>query len=732
MKFAAVTLLLLLVCSRTISQTWNSAKVQVGPDGCLSYPEDAEKNRIPDFSFAGYKNGSEELPTVAAAVTIQPIGGDNTAHIQAAIDQVGAMPIGADGFRGTVVLSPGEYPINGTLKINKTGVVLRGAGDETNPLGNTIIKAMGNSPSKRDVIVIGGGSETDWKGQVSGTQTNITTPFVQVGSYSFEVSDASKYQVGDNIIIFHPGSQKWVDALGGGGSTTGDWAADKWNIVYNRFIKEINGNAITIDAPVYNHLDLSLAQSYIYKFDRSGLVTHVGIENLRVDIDHTGTAENHAKNAVVFQQVENAWAKNCTFLHFIFSGVRTATASLVTIEDCKAIEPQSQVVPSRRYNFNMEDASNNILIKDCYANKGRHAYTSNGTSTVSGVVIYNSISEDPSTSSEGHRHWTTGMLFDNWKDYGAIPSDGGGRVLGLYNRGDWGSDHGWSNAHSVAWNCDLRRTGGEGKAIIQQPPTAQNYAIGGYGNFTGNGPKSGFAGHIEGIGVPGLEPQSLYAAQLQCRLGSKSCQEVSASAHDGNVSQNVLDNDFDTRWSAEGQGAYLQFCFGGDSVLVSQVKIAFFKGDERHTYFDLLGSIDGQNWDTLLVNQTSGASSLGFEIFDFPDQYLKYIKYLGKGNSSNDWNSITEFKVDSSIVTALNQEASKSIQVYPNPSRGVVNVRSEWTIETISLLDLSGSLMMQSHVRNKQFLFSVQKKGFYLVQIKYETGEEQLVKLCIL
>ncbi len=52
-----------------------------------------------------------------------------------------------------------------------------------------------------------------------------------------------------------------------------------------------------------------------------------------------------------------------------------------------------------------------------------------------------------------------------------------------------------------------------------EPPTAQNYAIGCFGKMTG---KIFFPppppGHIEGSGRPGLEPRSLYRAQLAQRL----------------------------------------------------------------------------------------------------------------------------------------------------------------------------------------------------------------------
>jgi hypothetical protein len=710
-----------ILCITTNALAWNSTVVEVDQQGCLSYPEDDEKNRIPDFSFAGYNHGEGDLPVVAVKVTISPINGDNTDHVQNAIDQVAQFPLDQNGYRGAVLLNSGTYEIKGELKINSSGVVLRGSGDGSDPSSNTILWATGNSPSKRDIITAGGGNETEWSGQVSGTKTNITTSFVQVGDFSFDVDNPGVYSIGDNIIIHHPGSQDWVDALNGGGSPSGDWDVNKYNIIFNRNITQINGNTITVDAPVYNHLDLNLSQSFIYKYDRSGLLTNIGIENLRIDIDHTGTAENHAKNAVVFKQVENAWATNCSFLHFIYSGVVTYTSSQISVINCRAIDPQGIVTGSRMYNFNVETASNNILFKDCYAKGGRHAYVSNGVTKVSGIVFLRCESEDPYTSSEGHRHWSIGMLYDNLYDHGNLPSDGGGRVLGLYNRGNWGSNHGWSNAHSVAWNCDVRRiSGSDGKVVIQKPPTAQNYAIGGYGNFTGNGPHSGSAGHIEGTGQTGLFPTSLYEAQLNCRLNAaNNCTQVEASGHDGNIPENVLDNDLNTRWSSGELGEWLQFCLGEDSIPVKGIGIAFYKGDERSTYFDVLGSNDGVVWFNLLSNQTSSGTSLGIEYFAFTSVDIKHLKIIGNGNSVNDWNSITEVQIDSnSIVTHTNLNILTNQMIYPNPTDGFVTVKINQSA-VVKLYDQSGKLLLSqsSQARFHQINLSKYSRGVYTIRV---------------
>src|SRR5947209_18476347 len=83
--------------------------VYPGPDGKLVYKTTERGDRILDFSHAGYMGGGVALPTVAVQKTVEPSGGDDTARIQAALDEVAASPL-KDGFRGAVLLAPGVYP----------------------------------------------------------------------------------------------------------------------------------------------------------------------------------------------------------------------------------------------------------------------------------------------------------------------------------------------------------------------------------------------------------------------------------------------------------------------------------------------------------------------------------------------------------------------------------------------------------------------------------------------
>jgi hypothetical protein len=102
-----------------------------------------------DFSFAGYEAG-RPVPSVKGVLGVKPSGGDDTALIQGALDRVASMPLGADGFRGAVVLSIGRFRVKGQLHMRVSGVVLRGAGTGAN---GTVVVAEGIG--RRTLIEVG-------------------------------------------------------------------------------------------------------------------------------------------------------------------------------------------------------------------------------------------------------------------------------------------------------------------------------------------------------------------------------------------------------------------------------------------------------------------------------------------------------------------------------------------------------------------------------------------------
>lgn len=486
-------------CSR-YPQTdgWQSSKVWYS-NGRLTYSTDAN-NRIPDYSYAGYRYGEKSLPNVPVVTTLSPTSGDQTARIQAALDAIGGRAPDANGHRGTLQLQPGRYDIYGTLRVRQSGVVLRGSGRGTNAAVDTILFARGNNPHQRTVVIVGTNDSSPWD---AGASTNITDSFVAAGALSVNVQNAGMFSVGQEVIITHPSTQAWINAIGGGGVTTGSWAAGTKDIPYIRKITAINGSTITFDAPLYNHLNRSLSQSRVAAVSGRNLIREAGVENLRVDIETAGGQdENHAWSAISVTGAEDSWVKNVSTRYFGYAGVKTAGAIRVTIDTASATNPIGIRTGSRFYNFDVDDYSQLVLFTNCVAADGRHNFISNGTMSASGVVWHRCTSTG-TNDSEGHRHWSTGMLFD------AI---GGSNLnLKLFNRGDWGTQHGWGLAHSTAWNS-------QATFFIQKPPTAQNYGISGLGNNSTAYSFPGAMGYVDIRPGQRLVPESLYEAQMCDRL----------------------------------------------------------------------------------------------------------------------------------------------------------------------------------------------------------------------
>jgi hypothetical protein len=194
--------------------------------GKLVCLKDAKGNRLPDFSHVGYHSGEKALPHVPVQVTLKPSQGDNTRHIQDALDKLGTFPPDKSGHRGALLLEKGVYLVDGTLSINHSGIVLRGEG---NGPDGTVIIATGfdDYKYKRTLITVGPKSDTlaahtshrfaTATGQIkllTDSRQAIIDAYVPVGSYSFEVKSASNYKTGDKIVVNRPSTADWIRFIG--------------------------------------------------------------------------------------------------------------------------------------------------------------------------------------------------------------------------------------------------------------------------------------------------------------------------------------------------------------------------------------------------------------------------------------------------------------------------------------------------------------------------------------
>ncbi|HEY8919813.1 MAG TPA: chondroitinase-B domain-containing protein [Chitinophaga sp.] len=172
------------------------------------------------------------------------------------------------------------------------------------------------------------------------------------------------------------------------------------------------------------------------------------------------------------------------------------------------------------------------------------------------------------------------------------------------------------------------------------------------------------------------------------------CQPVTASADDGNVPANVLDGDLNTRWSANGDGQWIQFCLD-DTVSVSGVQIAFYSGNVRTSTFDVLVGNDPQHWTTAAAGRVSSGTSTNLQTFSFTPVTGKYVRIIGHGNSVNAWNSYSEVKIQTGsslrspagMNVTHNAEKPSALNSFPNPFNDHAMIR--FNIEKAGMVNLA-------------------------------------------
>lgn len=483
--------------------------VEIGPHGRLEYSEDTNGNRIPDFSNAGYMGGGVEIPDVQTKLALSPHStGDDTERIQAAINWLATLPRGEDGFRGAILLRAGEFRVSGTLHISASGIVLRGEGDGP---GGTVLRATGTS-QRRLIEIKGSGRATE----IGGTRRAVTDEYVPVGARRFHVASTSGYEVGDAIIVHRPSTAEWISEIGmdeipprSDGGTVHQWEPGRYDLFYDRIITAIDGNRITVDAPLANALESRFGGGSIYRYTFPGRISQVGVEFIRSVSDFAGESwtpksydEEHAWMFIEFDAVQNGWVRNTTTLHYGFGNTFiNRRGKWITIQDSQNLQPVSQIKGGRRYPFYVAGQLN--LVQRCYANYARHDF---GTSSLThGPNVFLWSRADSSYSDTGpHQRWATGALYDNI----SIPN----KDIVVQNRLNLGSGHGWAGANHVLWNSTARRI------CAQNPPTAQNWSIGSIGQkWAGTFPSYATDGYWVSHGTQ-IEPQSLYLKQLEDRL----------------------------------------------------------------------------------------------------------------------------------------------------------------------------------------------------------------------
>ncbi len=526
-KQTKIIIFLLLLIGFQLVQSQTTTLVSIDSNGKLTYKPDSKGTVIPDFSGVGYQNSEKPIPVVPVLKIVTAVVGDNVANVQAAINEVAAMPL-VNGIRGAILFKAGTYEMSSTINVTASGIVLRGEGQ------TTIFKATGIV--QYDLIhIVGASGKTD----LTSTQKQVTDAFVPVGTKSVTVQSGHTFVVGDWVHFRREPNDAWIHMLGMDTLSKIDplatnWTASGYKISFERKIMNVQGNILTFDAPVMDIIDPVYANAFVLKFT-SARISNCGVENLKMTSSYlSSTDELHGWNAIYMDNVENCWVKKVMAYSFGYSCVNVNDGgAFVTVDSCSMLDAISIITGGRRYSFNLN--GQRCLVQNCTTRNGRHDFV-DGSRTPGPNVFYNSTATLEHADIGPHHRWSTGILIDN------VSTDGQIRVQ---DRADSGSGHGWSGAQIMFWNCTSP------DFVVQDPPSFHcNWAIGCLGPITNVGQwTTNPLGIVESKGTKIVAIPSLFKAQLAERLKSLATAVVipKVSAVDFQVIPNPATNQIQTR-----------------------------------------------------------------------------------------------------------------------------------------------------------------------------------------
>ena len=503
-------------------------------NGHLFYGEDPAHNRIPDFSTAGYMEGERAIPDVAVRVRVDAPGGqdgtgdggtgragagqDATGLIQSAIEGMSKLPLDANGARGAVLLGPGVFRIAGTVKLDVSGVVLRGSGMDAR---GTKLVAEGVPHA---VLHIGG---TGTWNEVRGRRP-IVDEFVPLGAETVTVDAPDGFfAVGDRVIVQWNMSADFIHMLGmdhipgrRDGREVKQWPTS-FALRFDRRVvameKTDKGYLLKFDAPLTQPMKKEEVAT-VWKYEFPERVSQVGVENLSSDGAAFRKSPNYnngntpeEKNGSFFdslfsefESVEDAWMRNVHVEGYNNIVYVHQHGRAITVEDVEGDHIDTPIKEGSAAPFAFNVDGQQVLVQRCnVTGRLNHVWTTQAR--VAGPNVFrDSWAKGSELDAGPHHRWATGSLYEQLTYKGRFEN---------FNRSNMGTGHGWAGAYSVLYNSTVD------EIEVESPPGAYNWVIHSKGRQ--DHPQNGAMGAFYESG-DGMElPESLYLEQLKERLAKK-------------------------------------------------------------------------------------------------------------------------------------------------------------------------------------------------------------------
>ncbi len=516
---------------------------------------------LPDFSYAGYKNGLEPLPVFKGKVievsdtgAVADDGKDDSAAILKAIDQ-------ANQVSGPVIVrfEAGTYQVTEILRIERSNLVLQGAGSGKGgttilfprPL-NQVDKSSSQDELRKylsdenkfqrdpDQNVNELFSEYSWAGGFIWIQKPGTNPYSYLeesfvkptalqqiesgerGDKSVTVKAADSISVGD-VVQIH-----WFNREGPEGGIVKSLYGDEYKKAGSRHwsfpdrpvvaqttkILAIDGTQVSIADPLLHDINAAIP-AQISAWDH---LTHVGIEDLHLEFPVSPAFGHHLErgyNGIYFTSAYDSWARGIRITN-ADSGILSYNSANLTYKDIV-----SEGVRKAHYAVHFGNVHNALAENITITNPVLHSLTFNTQST---KCVYKDAQVFTRATLDQHAGANHQNLYDNVTLYRSASDSKKGPVVPIYNGSGapyWQPGHG---AYNTSWNIKVLVQGG---AYADEVVTLQGLDEGPLGNIIGLHGNRQFkldyrpSPYVEKLNVELRSVPSLYAYQLARRLQAR-------------------------------------------------------------------------------------------------------------------------------------------------------------------------------------------------------------------
>jgi hypothetical protein len=275
-------------------------------------------DRIPDYSFGGYRGGANPLPIVPVVASVKHFGAvgdgktDDSRAFQSALQSV---------QQGAILVPRGRYRISRPVILSKPGIVLRGEHrDETVVLaGHVPGDCSQRNQGPPNCAPYGGAAMFQIAGQVSGRRLATVVRSARRGERALRLSSARSIRAGqfirlrmrnpsDNSLGCHlylnagclnAERRKWY------GGRIVDWAVE---------VETVEGETIILARPL--RLDVRTQwEPEIWSFDPA--VQESGIESLTIQFSgdaYGGHNDEQGHYGILIKDAYNSWVRDVTIV----------------------------------------------------------------------------------------------------------------------------------------------------------------------------------------------------------------------------------------------------------------------------------------------------------------------------------------------------------------------------------------------------------------------------------